>query len=72
MRLERQAGDSSQKELHQYLFLMFLRPLVDDTITAGISIGVAERCLLRPVIMTDTKCLSQRRKQRHRGVLSTS
>lgn len=68
MRLERQAGDSSQRELHQYLFLMLLRPLVGDMITAGIPAGVAERrCLHRPVIMTNTKCLSRRTKQKALG-----
>lgn len=68
MRPERQAGDSSQRELHQYLFLMLLRHLVGDTVTAGIPAGVAERrCLHRPVIMTNTKCLSRRTKQKAVG-----
>lgn len=68
MRLERQAGGSLQRERHQYLFLMFLRPLVGDMITAGIPVGVAERrCLHRPVIMTNTKCLSRRTKQKALG-----
>lgn len=68
MRIERQLGDSLQRKRYQYLFLMLLRPLAGDMATAGIPLGVAERrCLPRPVIMTNTKCLSQRRKQKASG-----
>lgn len=42
--------------------------LVGDMIIAGITAGVAERrCLHRPVIMTNTKCLSRRTKQKAVG-----
>lgn len=43
VRVEWQAGDSSWREFPQYFFLMFLRPLVGDTITAGIPTGVPKK-----------------------------